>query len=349
MADLRDRNLKDIGRFGVNRVMAKRFDVIVVGSGFGGAVVACRLAQAGRCVLVLERGREWKPADYPRGPNDAWLWDDEQPEKRNGWIDLRRFRDMTVVQGAAVGGGSLIYANVSVEAKPSAFADGWPPGISYENLSAHYETVGGMLGVQELPDGQLTERFKLMKEGADRLGYGDRFRKLPLAVTFDPDYSYGREDPHNEAYSKWDTNAQGQKQGTCIHCGNCDIGCRVQAKNTLDLNYLAAARLAGADIRGNHIVRGLEPLGAGYRVRYQRIEGGRLIPGEAEARRVVLSAGSLGSTELLLRCRDEFRTLPQLSGRLGLRVEFERRFSHAGDLRWPQDLSHPGADYQCRH
>ena len=74
--------------------MPNDYDVIVIGSGFGGAVTACRLAEAGRRVLVLERGREWKREDYPRSPDDAWLWDDDDPAKCNGWIDFRYFGDM---------------------------------------------------------------------------------------------------------------------------------------------------------------------------------------------------------------------------------------------------------------
>lgn len=297
--------------------MAETFDVVIIGSGFGGAVTACRLAEAGRKVLVLERGREWKAADYPRGPNDAWIWDDDEPEKQNGWIDLRLFGDMAVVQGAAVGGGSLIYANISVEAEPFVFESGWPAEIRYETLKPHYETVGKMLNVHELPDNQLTERFKLMRDGAEAIGEGKRFRKLPLAVTFDKDWHYGLDDAHDDRHSKFWTNAQGQPQGTCVHCGNCDIGCQVSAKNTLDLNYLAAARQAGAEIRPNHIVRSLQPTGGGYVVRFDRIDNGRLLPGDVRADRVVLAAGSLGSTELLLRCRDEHRTLKNLSPRLG--------------------------------
>lgn len=298
--------------------MANQFDIVVIGSGFGGSVTACRLAQAGRSVLILERGREWSPEDYPRSPDDAWIWDDNEPEKQNGWIDLRCFGDMTVVQGAAVGGGSLIYANISVEAEPFVFNEGWPAGITYETLKPHYKTVGEMLGVQEIPDNQLTERFMLMREGANALGHGDRFRKLPLAVTFDPNYSYADNDPHNDNRSQPWVNEQGQAQGTCVHCGNCDIGCQVKAKNTLDLNYLAAARSAGAEIRAGHIVRNLEKTeDGGYRVHFDRIENGSLIPGTLLAKRVVLAAGSLGSTELLLRCRDQFGTLPAISSRLG--------------------------------
>lgn len=298
--------------------MAHDFDVIVIGSGFGGAVTACRLAAAGRSVLVLERGREWRREDYPRTPGDAWIWDDACPEKCNGWIDLRRFGDMTVVQGAAVGGGSLIYANVSVEAEPFVFEAGWPAEITYAALRPHYAEVGRMLNVQELPDTQLTERFKVMRDSAETLGHGNRFRKLPLAVTFDESWHYGLDDPHDDRHSQPWVNPHGETQGTCVHCGNCDIGCQVGAKNTLDLNYLAAARADGAEIRAGHIVRSLTPLDhGGYRVGFERIDEGRLIAGAASAGRVVLAAGSLGSTELLLRCRDEHHTLTRLSRRLG--------------------------------
>ncbi len=297
--------------------MATDYDVAIIGSGFGGAVTACRLSEAGRRVVVLERGREWHPKDYPRDPTDAWIWDDDSPERHNGWIDMRRFSDMTVVQGAAVGGGSLIYANISVEAQPWVFEEGWPAGITYETLKPHYETVGRMLGVAELPDNQLTERFKLMREGAAAIGHGDRHRKLPLAVTFSDSWNYDLDDPHNERYSQAWTNPHGKVQGTCIHCGNCDIGCRVAAKNTLDLNYLAAARNSGAEIRPLHIARTIAPMDQGYRVGFERIDDGDLISGSVTAERVILAAGSLGSTELLLRCRDEHRTLTQISDRLG--------------------------------
>ena len=101
-------------------------DAIVIGSGFGGAVTACRLAEAGMSVLVLERGRRWDNRNFPRRRDDAWLWSHQRPELHNGWLDFRSFPGMSVAQAAGVGGGSLIYANVSCEAPPSAFAMGWP-------------------------------------------------------------------------------------------------------------------------------------------------------------------------------------------------------------------------------
>src|SRR6516162_3744659 len=104
------------------------YDVIVIGSGFGGAITGCRLAETGYRVLILERGREWtyqeKMANsFPRlgSKIDTWVWDSDHPERSNGWFELRVFPTMTVAQGAGVGGGSLVYANVSVEAPPSVF------------------------------------------------------------------------------------------------------------------------------------------------------------------------------------------------------------------------------------
>jgi cholesterol oxidase len=297
--------------------MRDGFDAIVVGSGFGGAVMACRLAERGRRVLVLERGRQWHPEEYPRAPGDAWIWDSKRPERDNGWIDLRWFRGMGVAQGAGVGGGSLIFANVVVDANPGTFAQGWPREITAEALAPYYERVARMLNVHALPGNQTTARYRLFEEAARASGFGSRFRPLPLAVTFDPDWHYGLDDPFSGRHTKIWTNEHGQMQGTCVHCGNCDIGCQVRAKNTLDLNYLARAEQQGAEIRPLHLVTSLSRDAGGYRVHFAMIGDGRRESGSETAPIVVLAAGSLGSTELLLRCRDEHGTLPDLSAHLG--------------------------------
>lgn len=291
------------------------FDTIIIGSGFGGAVMACRLAEKGARVLVLERGRRWSPNEYPSVSKRHWLWDEQAPERRNGWLDFRYFGDMSVALGAGVGGGSLIYANVSIEAKPEIFKQGWPAAIRYDSLKPHYDTVAQMMAVQTLPENQLTPRTRLMQEAASRIGAADRFSLVPQAVAFDPQWHYGLDRPHDIRHSKTWTNAQGRSQGTCIHCGNCDIGCPVQAKNTLDLNCLADAERHGAQIRALHQVRCITPTAGGYELQVRDIEGRRDIRLRAE--RVVVSAGSVGSTELLLRCRDQYRTLPKLSAMLG--------------------------------
>jgi len=297
--------------------MSAMFDAIVIGSGFGGAITACRLAERGMKVLILERGRRWAAKDYPRKPGDAWLFNHRAPAQLNGWLDMRFFKNIAVSQAAGVGGGSLAYSSVALEAHPSLFESGWPPEISYAELKPYYDTVARVMNLQTLPDGQLTQRFKLAREAAEKIGHADRFSKVPLAVSFSETWNYQLTDPFTPQHSKTFTNAQGQQQGTCIHLGNCDIGCDVRAKNTLDLNYVPLAEQHGAEVRPLHVVHAIERSNGGYKVVFDRIERGTLRRGTETAARVFVAAGSLGSTELLLRCRDEHRTLPGLSAHLG--------------------------------
>lgn len=292
------------------------FDVIVIGSGFGGSVTACRLAEAGRRVLVLERGRRWTRGNFPRKIDDPWLWSHSNPEARNGWLDLRSFSGMAVAQAAGVGGGSLIYANVSCEA-PCAFDWGWPAGITYAGMKPHYGTVADVMGVQPVPGNQWSARMRLVKDAANAIGCGDRFKQLDLAVNFDADLPLAEVsgDPLSVALVP---NKHGANQGHCVHCGNCVIGCDALAKNTLDLNYLYLAEKQHADVRELHLVDRIERLSTGgYRVGYDRLTPNGRVPGFDTANTVVVAAGSLGSTELLLRARDVHRTLPNISSCLG--------------------------------
>jgi cholesterol oxidase len=293
------------------------YDVIVIGSGFGGAITGCRLAEAGYKVLILERGRRWDKTNYPRRPEDKWIWNGNNPEKENGWMEIHTFRHMAVAQGAAVGGGSLIYANISCEAPPSAFAQGWPAEITYAELQPYYNQVAKFMNVQEVPDNQWTQRMLLMRQGAKAIGAGNRFKKLELAVSFDPQWNYNLPDCHNPDKSKQFINAQGVPQGTCVHLGNCDIGCDVEARNTLDRNYIPWAEKHGAEVRELHLVTNIEPIDSGYRVHFDQLATGHRVAGQETARIVIVAASSLGSTELLLRCRDLNRTLPNVSPFLG--------------------------------
>ena len=297
--------------------MSELYDAIVIGSGFGGSACACRLAEQGKRVLLLERGRRWLPQDYPRALTDDWIWNASHPDKWNGWIDLRLFGDMTVAQCAGLGGGSLIYASVYIEAKPEIFHYGWPKEITYAALQPFFKTAGEMLNVQTIPDNQLPERFRVMRDGANKLGFGAQHHKVELAVSFNPDWEYKMEDAFSDQQSKPFTNAFGQQQGTCVHCANCDIGCQVRAKNTLDLNYIALAEQKGCEIRTSHLVSHVQTIANGYRVHFHKLENGTHTAATVDAKKIILAAGSLGSTEILLRSRDEFRTLPNVSRRLG--------------------------------
>jgi cholesterol oxidase len=293
-------------------------------------------------VLILERGRRWAAEDYPRKPGDAWVFNAREPARQNGWLDLRFFKNMTVTQAAGVGGGSLAYSNVAIEANPFVFTEGWPAEITYDELKPYYDKVAGVMNLQTLPDGQLTQRFRLAREAAEKLGHLDRFEKVPLAVSFSAEWNYQLDRPFDPKHSRTFTNAQGQQQGTCIHLGRCDIGCDVRAKNTLDLNYIPLAEQHGAEVRPLHVVRSVEPHDGGYRVAFDRIEQGRLVRGTETATRVFLAAGSLGSTELLLRCRDEAATLPQLSRLLGhhwsANANFLSMAAYAGEGRVDQTV-----------
>ncbi|MDX6611375.1 MAG: cholesterol oxidase [Blastocatellia bacterium] len=300
--------------------MSNNFDVIVIGSGYGGAVTACRLAEKGLRVLILERGRRWTAQTFPRRLFDPWRYDRDNPEKSNGWLDLNLISDanMTVVSGAGVGGGSLLSANVSTIPPAHVFAAGWPPEITYEELLPYFTQVGHMLRVRTIPENQLTRRSQLVSEAAEKMGFSSRLRPLELAVSFDESFDVNAR-PYRDEQSVYQLNPQGLTQGTCVHSGNCMIGCQVNAKNTLDLNYLASAQQNGAEIRPLHLVRQIKAESPGYQVFYDEIRDGRLIAGSETAERVIVAAGSLGSTELLLRSRDEHKTLPNVSPTLGQR------------------------------
>jgi cholesterol oxidase len=222
-----------------------------------------------------------------------------------------------------------VYANISVNAKEETFDAGWPVEISFDRMTDLYNEVGRILEIRPVPRGQWAERTRLVRDAAVMAGYSDRFRGLDLAVRFDDHWTYDLPDPHNASHSVKAPNAFGVEQGTCVHLGNCVIGCDVNARNTLDLNYLAGAeRQHGAEIRPLHIVRAVKPSSDGYEVHYQEIAGDSLRAGLVTGRKVVVAAGSLGSTEILLRSKQE-GFLPLVSGRLG------HNWSSNGDFLTP--------------
>jgi cholesterol oxidase len=273
------------------------YEAIVVGSGFGGAVAACRLAQAGVDVALIERGRRFAPGSFPRHRIRA----DLQHWRRGGTYDVRHLGDMLVVQAAGYGGGSLIYANVQIRPPADVFDGGWPSGYSRSALDPYYDLVGYMLDIAPVradpATGELPPKARLMEAAADRLGRRAQTFRPNLAVRYDG----AGEDPAPNKF--------GALQSGCVHCGECDIGCNFGAKNTLDLNYLTLAERFGAEVTTESEVTWLGREDGGYRIRY----------GEhtVAARQVFLCLGAVNTTELLLRCRDQHRTLPLLSRTLG--------------------------------
>jgi cholesterol oxidase len=285
----------------------------VVGSGFGGAVAACRLAQAGVAVAVLERGRRFEPGGFPRparGRIDRMLWHE------GGAYDVKALNDILVVQAAGYGGGSLIYANVQMRPPADLFDDGWPRGLTRSTLDPYYDMVAHMLDIRPIePDpatGDVPTKTRLMEEAATRLGRGAQLFRPNIAVRFE-----GAGEPLTP-------NRFGALQSGCLHCGECDIGCNVGAKNTLDLNYLAVAESMGADVGTGCEVKRIAPTEAGFELQFRDHEDGR--ERTLGARQVFLCLGAVNTTELLLRCRDQHGTLLRLSPRLG------SRYSANGDF-----------------
>lgn len=272
-------------------------DAVVVGSGFGGAITACRLAQAGCSVRILERGRRWAPKDFPRDveDTDTLFWRHAHDPAARGLFELRFFSGLGVVAAAGVGGGSLIYANIHIRPDPIVFDDPrWPAGYHRQALDPYYDRVRDMLGIAPVPP-EVALAKRQHYAGAAR-SHG--------RPHFDPDQAVAWTDPGEPGRS------------ACQHCAECEFGCRYGAKNTLDFNYLRTAEAHGARLDTGCIVRWIEPAGsAGYRVVFEEAATGRVA--SVVGKRVVLAAGTLGTLEILFRSRDEPAGLPELSPRLG--------------------------------
>jgi cholesterol oxidase len=283
-------------------------DVVIIGSGFGGSVSALRLTEKGYRVAVLEAGARFDDAGFAK---NSWDKNRFLFAPRLGWYGIQRIsalRDVIILSGAGVGGGSLVYANTLYEPLPAFYTDRqWAHITDWKSeLAPYYDQAKRMLGVTTYP--HFTPADKVMKQVADDLGVGDTFHPTPVGVFFG--------EPGVEVDDPFFGGAGPRRTG-CIDCGECMTGCRHNAKNTLTKNYLYLAEKAGAQVYPMTTVTSVEPLaGGGYAVETRRTSN-RKLTRRFTAEQVVFAASALGTARLLHRLRDEGK-LPKLSDRLGV-------------------------------
>ncbi|PWU00387.1 MAG: hypothetical protein C5B51_25240 [Terriglobia bacterium] len=265
------------------------YDIVIIGSGYGGAITAARLATAGlnpsRSICILERGKEREPGQFPEAPLDVAreVRSDLNPL---GLYELLNYPDISVIKGSGLGGTSLINANVAILPDREVFEQfQWPSAITYDELAPYYQQAAGILAANPHPRALQLGKVQALDRRARELGTSAQALNIVVNFTIDG------------------ANPHGATQKPCINCGNCVTGCNVGAKNTLYMNYLPMARNAGAIIHTQTKVEWLEKKpGGGWRIHGKHVDG----PGNDEsftldAGEVILSAGSLNSTEILLR------------------------------------------------
>ena len=320
-------------------------EAVIIGSGFGGAINACRLATKwpGK-VVVLERGRRYGLGEFPRSPEDFSknFWSLTYPHARaarprtiqqaaaksggnlHGLYDVRSYSHLDVVVCAGLGGGSLIYANVFLIPPDQVWNERWPSSCRKAVLLPYYEVVKSVLGSRPIPINgdprRKIERTRLFERAAAAVNRNSQL--VDINVFFGDDFE------HPTPIGVQQLNRFGALQTSCTYCGECIAGCNYHAKNTLDLNYLyAAEHKHGADIRTDCLATTIVPLNEsgdespesdgrfGYQVHYRQVMKNQ--DEKVKTRRVILSAGALGSTEMLLRCKLKFKTLPRISDQIG--------------------------------
>ncbi|NJC70196.1 GMC family oxidoreductase [Planosporangium thailandense] len=281
-----------------------RYDVVIIGSGFGGSVSALRLVEKGYTVAVLEAGRRFADEDFPKTSwrSRRFLW-----APALGCYGIQRInllRDVLVLSGAGVGGGSLVYANTLYRPLAPFYADPQWAGITdwERELAPHYDQAERMLGV--VTYNRMTRADEAMKRVAERMGVADSFHPTPVGVYL----GQSGVDPY--------FGGVGPARDACTHCGACMTGCRTNAKNTLVKNYLYLAERAGAEVHPLTTVDVVRPAaGGGYVVETHRT--GRTWKRRTfEADQVIFAAGALGTQRVLHRSKTA-GALPNLSPRLG--------------------------------
>lgn len=290
--------------------MLRDFDVLVIGSGFGGSVAALRLVEKGYRVGVLEAGRRFEDADFPKTSWDLrrFIWAPKL--KMYGIQRIHLLKDVAVLAGAGVGGGSLVYANTLYKPGSDFFQDPqWAQITDWESeLDPYYDQARRMLGVETNPT--MTPSDEVMKQVADEMGVGETFTMTPVGVHFGAGRGVESPDPY--------FGGVGPARTGCIECGECMTGCRHNAKNTLPKNYLGLAEKAGARVIPMTTAIGIdEDAEGGFTVSTVRTGtwSNRHVR-TFSADQVIVAAGAFNTQKLLLRMRDEGR-LARLSKTLG--------------------------------
>ncbi len=313
------------------------YDWLVVGSGFGGSVSALRLAEKGYSVGVLECGKRFEDKDFPKSTWDLrrYFWAPRLGLR--GIFRMTPFKDVAVVSGCGVGGGSLGYAN-TLYVPPTAFFQDpqWRDLEDWESaLAPHYAEAQRMLGVVVHDNDDPAD--KLLREFGEEIGVGDTYQKTPIGI-FLGEPGKTVPDPYFDG--------EGPDRTGCMQCGRCMVGCPHGAKNTLVKNYLWLAERRGVEVTPNRTVTEIRPLGAadgseGYAVTSER---SGMLPGRGRrtirARGVVVAAGALGTNKLLQRCRLG-GSLPRISSRLGelVRTNSEVILAVTVPEDYPDDLT----------
>lgn len=291
--------------------MRHDYDYIIIGSGFGGSVSALRLSEKGYKVLVIEKGKWYRAEDFPRTnwQFSRWLW---LPSLR--WFGIMKitiFRHVGFITGTGVGGGSLVYANTLPVPKPAFFHSGSWAGLAdwQTELAPFYDLALRMLGAAKNPG--LFDGEKALQELARDIGREQHFDATNVAVYFGQ--------PGKTAPDPY-FNGQGPERAGCTFCGACMTGCRHNAKNTLDKNYLHLAQQLGAEILAEHEVFDVRPLGKndgseGYTVHFRPSTRFFKPKKTVRAKGVVFAGGVLGTVKLLLKLKQG--SLPNLSDRVG--------------------------------
>jgi cholesterol oxidase len=297
------------------------FDFIIVGSGFGGSVAAHRLTEKGYRVAVIEMGRRWTPENLPRSNWRIWRWIWRPRLALRGFFNIKLFRHVLILHGCAVGGGSITYANTLLVPKDSVWKSGSWAGLAdwTEEMPQHYRAAMRMLGVVE--NRILGPADHLLNKAAQSAGVGDSFYRTHVAVFQSPEGEAG-----GKTYPDPYFDGEGPARATCIGCGGCMVGCRYNAKNSLDKNYLYLAEKHGARVFEETRVVNVKPLNGkvdgsdGYEVHtISSTNWFKKNRRRFTCRGIVFAASALGSMDLLFRLREN-RALPALSDQLGNRV-----------------------------